>query len=83
MRSRAVSFPLAWWRSTALGLPGVEGLVLAFRQVGQALGHGVFHAPRLTLPERARNWGLRTTPAWRRLLVEAKETRSGQGEYPD
>ena len=47
---------------------GVEGLVLAFGQLGQAFGHGVFHALRVQLRGAARNCD-RKTPNERPFLI--------------
>src|SRR5271165_6677717 len=51
------------------GAPGVEGLVLAFGQVGQAFGHGVFHAGEANAhrvgPEIGTVTGARYTPGRR------------------
>ena len=45
------------------GAAGVEGLVLAFGQVGQAFGHGVFHAVEANAPGHAPEIGTVSLPS--------------------
>src|SRR6185437_7679704 len=57
------------------GTPGVQRLVLAFFQVGQSFGHGVFHAIEANAPlETARNWH-RKSPDWKPFYFATEKTR--------
>jgi hypothetical protein len=55
------------------GTAGVEGLVLAFGQVGQAIGHGVFHEGEANAPEcRPKSRPSASSLAPRSALVKAE-----------
>src|SRR6185437_12811878 len=57
------------------GTSGVQRLVLAFFQVGQPFGHGVFHAIEANAPlETARNWH-RKSPDWKPFYFATEKTR--------